>query len=280
MEIKLLAFDLDGTLLDSASRISAANKEAVARARDAGLEVILVTGRSWRGTKPIYDELGLTGPAICYMGGLVVADAAGRVLQHRPLAQAAWEQIRDFALAGGLPVTACNAVEQRVADGELPVENLVAADTAYATCRADDFVDWDGWNPYTEMAPDLAPCQAPPMMVAVYGDKAAQRVLEAFPQGLPESQFDLHDKVRGETVLHVWHHSVDKGRALAVYCESRGFELAAVAAFGDMPMDLSMLRIAGIGVAMPDGHPALQAEADWVMTPADAVDRILRERGR
>jgi hydroxymethylpyrimidine pyrophosphatase-like HAD family hydrolase len=278
--MKLLAFDLDGTLLDRQSRLPAEHKQAVARARAAGLDVILVTGRSWRGAKPYYEELGLTGPAICYLGGLTVADGAGRVTYHRPLAPAAWEQLRAFALTEGLPVTACNAVEQRVADGDLPVHDLVAADTAYSTCAADDFVGWEDWNPYTQMAPDLAPCVEAPLMLAVYGERAARRVLEAFPQGLPESQFDLHDKVQGETVLHVWHEAVDKGRALAAHCESRGIAPKDVAAFGDMPMDCAMLRFAGTAVAVPDAHPLVQRCADWVMPLPEAVDRILRgEKG-
>lgn len=279
MRIKLLALDVDGTLLDVQSRLPEANRQAVRRALDAGLEVMLVTGRSWRGAQPIYTELGLSGPSICYLGGLVVAGPDGRVVYHRPLAPGAWEVLKAFAVQEGLSVTACAAVEQAVADGHLPAENLVAADTAYSTCAAEDFTNWAGWNPYTVMAPDLSPCKVSPMMVAVYGDRAAGRVLEAFPRGLPESQFDLHDKVAGETVLHVWHDSVDKGRALAAYCQQRGIRPDEVAAMGDMPMDISMIRYAGIGVAVPDGHSQLKQAATWVATPAEAIDRILRANG-
>jgi hydroxymethylpyrimidine pyrophosphatase-like HAD family hydrolase len=274
--IKLLALDLDGTLVDAESQLTEANRAAVVRARAAGLEALIVTGRSWRGTRPVYDALGLTCPAICYLGALVVGDATGRILYHRPLAPAAWAVIRELAVAEGLSVTACIGTDQARADGELTGEGVVAADTAYSTCRADDFASWDAWNPYTDMAPDLAPCKAPPIMVAVYGDRAVRRVTEAFPQGLPESQFDLHDKVAGETVLHIWHASIDKGRALAEYCRRRSIRPEEVAAFGDMPMDASMLRFAGLGVAVPGAHPYLKAMADWVAEPWEAIDRILR----
>ncbi|MFZ5824873.1 MAG: HAD family hydrolase, partial [Bacillota bacterium] len=185
MNIKLLAIDLDGTLLDRASRVPEENRRAVADALAAGVEVMLVTGRSWRSTKPIYDELGLTGPAICYLGGLVLADGSGRVLYHRPLVPEAWTRLRDFALAEGLAVTACVATDQAVADGLLPNEGLVAADLAYASCRAEDFTGWEDWNPYTELDPLLSRCQSPPMMAAVYGDRSARRALAAFPDGLP-----------------------------------------------------------------------------------------------
>lgn len=279
MRKRLLALDVDGTLLDSQSRLTEANRQAVRRALEAGLEVMLVTGRSWRGAQPIYTELGLTGPCICYLGGLVVGGPDGRVVYHRPLAAGAWETLRAFAVREGISVTACAAVEQAVADGLLPAHDLVAADTAYSTCPAPDFTNWDLWNPYTQMAPDLSPCKAAPMMLAVYGETAVARMLEGFPQGLAESQFDLHDKVAGETVLHIWHDSVDKGRALAAYCQQRGINPGEVAAMGDMPMDISMIRYAGVGVAVPDGHARLKEAATWVATPAEAIDRILRENG-
>lgn len=278
MKIKLLAMDLDGTLLDRASRIPEANRKALEAAQAAGLEVILVTGRSWRSTQPFYAELGLTGPAICYMGALVLADGSGRVRHHRPLAAAAWEQLRRVALAEGIAVTAAVAADQAVVEGRLPAADLLAADAAFATCRAPDFNGWEDWNPYTELDPALERCTGAPTLAAVYGDRAVRTVLAAFPDGLPASQLDLSDRIAGETVLHVWHEEVDKGRALAAYCRERGIASEAVMALGDAAMDAGMLRFAGIGVAMPDGDPRAMEAADWVATPAEAIARLLGER--
>ncbi|HYF91910.1 MAG TPA: HAD family hydrolase [Symbiobacteriaceae bacterium] len=276
MRMKLLAFDLDGTLVDEHSHMTDANRQAILAARQAGLEVILVTGRSWRGTKPVYDGLGLTGPAICYLGALVVADGAGLVLSHHPLVPGAWETLRAFAVREGLPVTACVGTDQAVADGGLPTGGLVATDTAFSTRRADDFPTWDFWHPFsTTISPDLAPCAAPPIMLAVYGETAVRRALAAFPDGLPDCQFDLYDKVAGETVLHIWHSAVNKGHALAKVCATIGIAPDEVAAFGDMPMDASMLAFAGIGVAVPGAHAALKDVATWVAEPHEAIRRIL-----
>ncbi len=279
MEIRLFAFDLDGTLLDRAGRISPENRRAVALARASGAEVILVTGRSWRMTLPYYRELGLTGPAICYLGALVVADGAGRVGYHRPLAPVAWARLRRFALEEGLSITAVSAADRAVTGSRLPPGDLTVNDVAFGTGPPPDFACWEEWNPYTELDPGLERAVAPPTMAAVYGDRAARRVLEAFPEGLPESQFDLADRIPGETVLHVWHEEVDKGRALARYCQSRGIPASAVVAVGDTTVDVPMLRFAGVGVAVPDGHPAALAAADWVATPLEAVARALGVRG-
>ncbi|HEY3367108.1 MAG TPA: HAD family hydrolase [Symbiobacteriaceae bacterium] len=277
MKRKLLALDLDGTLLDRAGRLPDDNRQAVVRARAAGLDVVLVTGRSWRGTQEYYAALELTGPAICYLGALVVADGSGRILTHRPLVPEAWALLRALALAEGLSVTACLGADQAVAAGELPAQDLIAFDTAYANCVAPDFTDWAGWNTYTELAADLAPCQVAPTMAAIYGDRAVRRVLELYPDGLPASQYDLTDRIAGETVLHVWHGSVDKGRALSDFCQARGYRPEDVVSVGDAYMDLGMIAFAGLGVAVPDGDPRLQAAADLVATPPDVVDRILKE---
>jgi len=276
--VNLLAFDLDGTLLERDGNVAAHNLESIAAARRAGLGVVLVTGRSWRGTQPIYQQLALTLPAICYLGATVVEGATGRLLHHRPLTWEAWQPLREIAVAEGLAVTACLGADQAVADGQLPSHDLLAADTAFAVCRTDEFVAWDDWNPYTVVAPDLSPCKAPPIMAAIYGERAVRRVYAAFPDGLPESQFDLMDRIKGETVLHIWHRDVNKGSTLAQFCRERGIGPGEVAAFGDAPMDLSMLAFAGVGVAVPNAHPALLEAADWVMWPAEAIARILAER--
>lgn len=278
MKIQLLALDLDGTLLDHNGRLPVENQQAIAAARAAGIDVVLVTGRSWRSTREIYEQLGLQGPAICYLGALVVADGTGRVLSHRPLTHETWTAVKRLALAEDLAVTACIGADEAVVEGVLPGANLVAADTAVATCQPVDFRSWPDWNPYTVLDAHLTGCEAPPTMAAVYGDRAVNRVLAAFPHGLLQAQFDLSDRVAGEKVLHIWHDTVDKGRALAAYCQSRSIDPAAVMAMGDAMMDLSMIQLAGVGVAMPHGDEALQAAADWVMTPVAAIRRMLDER--
>jgi len=293
--IRLLALDLDGTLLDRDSNLTAENRAAVAEALASGVEVVLVTGRSWRSARPYYMELGLTGPAICYLGALVVADESGRVLHHRPLALPAWQELRNMVLSEGLAVTACVGADLAVLEGRLdPVETvaadmatigagpnrLIAVDSAFATGPADDFAGWPDWNPYSQVAPDLGPVRYPPTMMAAYGDRAVHRILERFPDGLQSSQFDLTDRIAGEKVLHVWHTEVDKGIALARFCGEQGFDPAHVAAIGDAVMDASMIRFAGVGVAVPGGDERLKMAARWVATPAEAIGRLLRGEHR
>jgi hypothetical protein len=273
-KIKLIALDLDGTTLEPNKSIAAETLAAIDEAQVAGVEILLVTGRSWRQTQEYYQQLGLTGGAICYMGALTVSGAGGQIHSYRPLPSEAWQELRQFALTHDLAFTACTATDRAVAQGELPSTDLIALDLAFANREAHDFQDWAGWNPYTEMDPDFVKADGP-IMVAVYGESAVGKVLAAYPNGLPGTAFDLTDRVREEIVLHIFAEGVGKLPALQRYAAEQGYAQSEIMACGDMPMDEPMIRWARIGVAMPDGHPAIQPQANWVCRPAEAIRRAL-----
>lgn len=275
-KIRLIALDLDGTTLEPNKTITSDTLAAIAEAQAAGAEIVLVTGRSWRQTKEYYYQLGLTGGAVCYMGALTVRGANGHIHSYRPLPGPIWEELRRFALSHNLAFTACTATDGAVAAGELPSHDLIALDLAFANREAPDFVDWAGWNPYTEMDPALVKPGDGPIMVAVYGTEAVGKVLDAYPNGMPGTTFDLTDRVKEETVLHIFAEGVGKLPALQRYAAERGYAQAEIMACGDMPMDAGMIQWAGIGVAMPDGHPAILPVADWVCRPGEAIRRALR----
>jgi Cof subfamily protein (haloacid dehalogenase superfamily) len=274
-KIRLIALDLDGTTLEPDKTIAPETLAAVKDAQAAGIEFVIVTGRSWRSTKEYYEQLGLTGGAICYLGALTVRGAGGHIHSYLPLPAQVWQELRQFALTHDLAFTACTATDQAVDDGKLPDHDLVAADLAFANRTADDFLDWPGWNPYTEIDPELTRAGDSPVMIAVYGERAVRMVLEAYPNGIPGTIFDLTDRVKEEQVLHIFAEGAGKLPALQRYATERGFKAEEIMAAGDHPMDLPMIEWAGIGVAMPDGHPEIMPKANWVCRPAEAIRRVL-----
>lgn len=274
-KIKLIALDLDGTTLEPNKSIAPDTLAAIREAQAAGVEFVLVTGRSWRQTQEYYEQLGLTGGAICYLGALTVIGPQGQIHRYRPLAAEVWQELRQFALTHDLAFTACTATDRAVEQGELPSSDLVALDLAFANREAPDFIDWPGWNPYTEMDPGFGRVADGPIMLAVYGESAVRKVLEAYPNGLPGTEFDLTDRVKEETVLHIFAEGTGKLPALQRYAAERGFNQVEIMACGDNPMDLPMIKWARIGVAMPDGHPAILPKADWVCRVDEAIRRAL-----
>ena len=83
---RLVAVDLDGTLLRSDHTVSERSRDALAAAREAQIEIVLATARSPRSTTLIAADAGLTGIAVCSNGAIVYDLATDQVLEHRPLA--------------------------------------------------------------------------------------------------------------------------------------------------------------------------------------------------
>lgn len=254
---RLLALDLDGTLLDAAGRLPAPHREAVRAVRAAGVEVVLVTGRSWHETVDIYRQLELTAPAITFLGAQV-RDAAGRVLAERRLE----------------PEAAAALVAAAEAPGGEPLALSVCLDSGdvVANRRPPDFGPWAAWNPHTRVVGPLAPHLAgrpAPVFVAAFGAAAVRGLAAAFPGGLPATQVALHAPAPDEVAAFFWHGAVDKGTALADLCTRLGVAPDQVVAMGDSALDLPMLRWAGCGVAMAAAPPEVKAACRLV---ADAGD--------
>lgn len=264
-DYRVLALDIDGTLVDSAGNLPPAHAAAVATARRRGLKVVLVTGRGWGGTRPLYQTLDLTEPAILFSGSQVV-DSSG---------QPTWEQRLDPADTARI----CAAAEA-------PPISLVACidgERSLASRWTDDFDAWDLWAPGVPVVGDLAPhlAQRPPLFLCGYGERAARTLLAAFPDGLPATRFQLYDPRPAETVLFLWHRAADKAAALQRVCATWGIGPTGVVAIGDHPIDLDMLRWAGTGVAVGTAPPAVRQACALVTEPDDPapVASALRRLG-
>src|SRR3954470_1292866 len=83
--IRLLAIDLDGTLIGEDLVISPANRAAIAAAQAQGVRVTLATGRMFRSTVPFARELDITTPLICYQGALIRDPVSGETIYHQAL---------------------------------------------------------------------------------------------------------------------------------------------------------------------------------------------------
>lgn len=87
MTYQVVAFDLDGTLLNSQGQILAANKQAIQTVRDKGIKVVLVTGRHHTAVKPYYYELGLETPIVCCNGTYIYQPQTDEVIAGNPFSK-------------------------------------------------------------------------------------------------------------------------------------------------------------------------------------------------
>ncbi|CAN5165616.1 Cof-type HAD-IIB family hydrolase [soil metagenome] len=242
---RLVATDLDGTLLGSDGTVPQRNVEAVARLESAGVPVVIVTGRPPRWLDAIADQLEHRGIAVCANGALIWDLRTGTMVNSDPLDPSVLTEVTR-ALRAELP-EATFAVEY----GESFVH-----ESAYP-------VRWAGRNPQVSVR-ELAEVLAEP----------AVKLLVRHPSHPSDDLLAIGSKILGDTVT-VTHSSYDglleisaagvtKASGLAKVAATRGVEARDVLAFGDMPNDLPMLAWAGRSVAVSNAHPSVLAAADEV----------------
>jgi Cof subfamily protein (haloacid dehalogenase superfamily) len=262
--MRLVACDLDGTIVCADGTISSRTLEALADCDRLGIHVVFVTGRPPRWMAPIVEMTGHQGLALCGNGAVVLDLATNEVVRSRGLAVATVLEVAT-RLRGQLPGAAF-ALETlsgyRREPGYVPRYTTVLEVTGSLTELLDD-----------EPTVLKVLCrQAAPHDGTLDSDQMlalARQVLD----GLVEV---VHSDSAGY-LLEISAPGVTKASALAWLAAELDVDASEVVAFGDMPNDVPMLVWAGTGYAMADGHPeALAAASDQAPPCAqDGVAQVL-----
>ncbi|MGQ2912240.1 HAD family hydrolase [Aeromicrobium sp.] len=253
MSPRLLATDLDGTLLRSDGTVSDRTREAVAAAERRGVTVLFVTARPPRWVDHLADVVGPHGIALCGNGAFVHDVAARRVVRTRAFSPSALrEVVRDLRAA--LPGVTF-AVE--------PADGFV---------RDDAFLDPYAHEYEVGIVEDVLEVGK---ILARRPGTSSQQFLAQVREVVGERAelgFSGSDGLAELTVA-----GVTKATALADWCAEHGFDSSQVWACGDMPNDLPMLAWAGRGIAVANAHPEVLAAADEVVGhhDDDAVASVL-----
>jgi Cof subfamily protein (haloacid dehalogenase superfamily) len=251
---RLVATDLDGTLLRSDHTLSARTHEALVRMSAQGVRHVVVTGRAAVTTRPILDQIGYQGLAVCGQGGQLYDAGAHRLLTSVTLDRAlARELLRRLeAVVGPLRV------------------GVIRADLDGQFFMQDGFV-WDFPLPAEHLRDDGVLWAEPILKVFVQHAELADDELAEVAGGLAGSRAGV--VVSGPRLVELLPAGVSKGTGLSLAARRLGVTAGETVAFGDMPNDLPMLRWAGLGVAMASGHPDLVAAADEV-APSNDEDGV------
>jgi hydroxymethylpyrimidine pyrophosphatase-like HAD family hydrolase len=238
---RLVALDIDGTVVDRDGVLPETVRNAVRRVVDAGVPVVLATGRSWHGTRPVFEDLRLPpGSAIASNGAVIVSyppESIVKAITFDP--RAVIERVVDFA-----PGT------------------LIAVEEIGRGYRLNDH--FPGGDLTGEMIiEDIEQLSARPVT----------RVILRDPSRSDEDFVTLarHLGLKGVTYFVGWSawldiapRGVSKGTALRDIAEQLGVAAADVLAFGDGRNDIDMLTWAGRGVAIGDAPEEVQRAADAV----------------
>jgi 5-amino-6-(5-phospho-D-ribitylamino)uracil phosphatase len=249
-EPQLLACDVDGTLLDPNGVLRPSLRTAIDRIRAAGVTVILATGRSQWGTAEVCSRLGLDGPQITMNGGTFGSPVTGQLVWARRMSA---EVVRDaVALARRLhsePLFCFlnrHAIQAPAGDGPVEVPDF-AVGPRLRTVRSVDALAGHG----------------PVRIYNTTGPARHRSALNAAGDWLGPRASVVWSDTEG---LEILAPGTNKGEALRAVAESMGFGPADVAAIGDGPNDLEMLRYAGRSAALLPAPPAVRAAAGSVVS--------------
>jgi len=258
--LRLVASDLDGTLLRSDGAVSGRTRAALAAARAAGLEVVLASARPPHWLFEIAADVGAGDIAICCNGAVVHDLRRRRTLHH-------------FALPA------------RVGDRVVRALRAAAPGVAFACEREETAIREPAYDPLWP-TPDMRPrtdalvfVQEPVSKLVVQHPSVGQEELQALAVDACRDEATV--TISGERLVEISAVGVTKGFALRRVCEELGVSAEEVVAFGDMPNDAEMLAWAGRGIAVANAHQDVLAAADELTASNDqdgvavALERLL-----
>jgi hypothetical protein len=244
--IKLIAMDMDDTVLNSKLEVSGRTKEVIRAAVAKGIFVTFATGRMYSSCRPFAMELELDVPLITYNGALIQRAMSNEKLFHQPVPLGVAQQIVQWTEQHGHHI------------------QLYIDDKVYVKAR-NEYAIWYGNHAKVEIydVGDLtAFLQQEPTKMLIMSDAARIDGLLGELQGLCNSA--VYMARSKPTFLEIVHPEVSKAKALDYLAKQLGVEREEVMAIGDGFNDLEMLEYAGLSVAMDNAHPRVKEQADYV----------------
>lgn len=250
VKYKALALDLDGTLTDSSKKLPTRNKEAILRAMEQGVTIILASGRPTMGMTGLAEELEFDR-----RGGLIAAFNGGKIFDVRTN-----EVIQQLLFPPQIIEDACAIVRKHGAQPLSYTDTQVVAE-----CASDPYVQKECICNYTTCLevpslPAFLNYPTPKLLAAGEHEKLV-KVREEFL----EKYSGLCDSFFAESYfLELAPKGVAKDKALAKICEHLKIRREELMACGDGLNDIEMLAYAGLGVAMKNAYPETLAKADVI----------------
>jgi Cof subfamily protein (haloacid dehalogenase superfamily) len=267
MSIRLVAIDLDGTLLNSRREISEGNRRALLQAVQRDVQVVIVTGRRFHSALPLVSQIPCVVNLITSNGALI-ANSSGEVLHRdflpREAAQEVLEVVREFR-----PYSV--AIFHTVGSGQVTMQDNAAADGP---------LNWYTQNSpqCLRLVPDLeAALDTDPIQVMIGGPPLRIEPAETLLEG-SAVRSRIHMTwtkylTTNISILDVLNRGCSKGHALKIWAERCGIQPSEIMALGDNFNDLEMLQYAGLPVLMGNHCPEIH-QTGWIKTLPNDEDGV------
>jgi Cof subfamily protein (haloacid dehalogenase superfamily) len=253
---RALALDLDGTLLNSALRVSDTNGEAVRAAMERGVKVVLATARFYGIASRTASRLEVDTPLICSNGALVKRPTDGHELVHLHVDHALAREVTTLGDERGWEMftTIGDTTYMQMRPGIIP-ERLPGG--LKIAERHSDHVDGGA-----------------PTCVLVFGHEAVDEIADRFvPAYEGRARISINRPTNSAHYVILTHPEADKARALEIVLKELDIPPAYTIAMGDSESDIGMFRLTGLGIAMRNSPDEVRREALHV-APSNDEDGV------
>ena len=270
-DIRLIALDLDGTLLNSDKALTPRSRAALESASEAGILIVPATGRFYKGMPAVIRELPFVRYVITINGAQVFDAQSGESIYSAEIPTD--EAVAFYEYLDTLPVTydcyvdgwgyMTASMRERVEEyGMLPFQVKMMRELRSSVPELKAWLREGGRCPQKMQlfARDVS-----------LRDELLQTLTEKYPQFAVSTSLPNNIEINS--------HDADKGRALRELAAKLGLSREQTMAFGDGLNDLKMIEAAGVGVAMANGHPKVKAAADVIAEDcnADGVAKVIEQ---
>ena len=261
---KLIALDMDGTLLNEEKQISPANYEAIQQARENGVKVVLASGRPLVGFKRYLEELNLVSEddyAVAFNGALVQSSEGTEIISKTTLTLEDYKYL--YELSKELKVNIHALTESVV---------IAPKDNKYTRLEAEMNHISSEIIAVEEVAEDTT------IVKVMFIDEP--ELIEEIMDKIPEEVRSKYTIVRSAPFfLEFLHTSVNKGAGVAALADKLNIKQEEVICIGDAGNDIHMIKYAGLGVAMGNAFPEVKRVANFITktNEQDGVAHIINK---
>lgn len=250
MKYKMVAIDLDGTLLNSNNQLSLHNRETIKKAAEKGVEILLISGRPYISIKHVADELGLKE---CFIVALAGCDIrrypSNKSIFHSEMSK---DQISNLS---------------RIADDLGCYMQIFNLDGEYffrdKTVFSKMYEEYFGYSGKEHKLADVNNvCKAMYIMEEEKMPIIEKQLEKQLPEGLRAEKI-------WRSMIDIYNDEIDKGKALEYVVQNLGLNMEEVIAFGDEKVDFSMIKKVGLGVAMANAIEEIKECADEITLSND-----------
>ena len=260
--IKLIAIDLDGTLLNSKKEISVRNKETLAQAKAAGVKIVICTGRPLAAIGIYLDTLNLRDNgdySITFNGGLVQKNDTGKIIEKATMPLENVQDLYELAKSLNVPLDI-------LSDG-LVLQLPTTQDHESLYSQLNKLLTYESYE-LAQLTADRIYNKAVIAVDQTYLDEQIKKIPSAF--------YDRYEIIKTRSnLLEFMPKGITKAYGISLLARDLGIKQDEIMTIGDEENDLPMIEYAGLGVAMANAIPLVKEAAD-VVTDTNDQDGVAK----